>query len=138
ICKQLDIESENYYSKNLKKDKKLNRGKIIYGIVKNVTTFDSDNTGVFISTEYGDGLIHQNEITYNKYDYYDLKNIFTQGDKIPVYVLGYNKDNLNLGFKQLIGTEFENEYYDILNNYDIDIVENLTDDDINYDFRIEL
>lgn len=138
ICKQLDKESASYYSKNLKRDKKLNRGKILYGIVKNVTTFDSANIGVFVSTEYGDGLIHQNEITYNKYDYYDLKNIFTQGDKIPVYVLGYNKDNLNLGFKQLIGTQFENEYYDILNNYDVDILENLTDDDITYDFRIEL
>ncbi|WP_323788759.1 RNA-binding domain-containing protein [Psychroserpens sp.] len=138
ICKQLDKESKNYYSKNLKRDKKLNRGKIIYGIVKNVTTFDSDNTGVFISTEFGDGLIHQNEITYNKYDYYDLNNIFTKGDKIPLYVLGYNNENLVLGFKQLIGTRFENEYYDILNNYDIDITENLTDEEINSDFRIEL
>lgn len=138
ICKQLDKESDNYYSKNLKKDKKLNRGKIIYGIVKNVTTFDSDNTGVFISTEYGDGLIHQNEITYNKYDYYDLKNIFSKGDKIPVYFLRYNKGNLNLGFKQLIGTRYEKEYYDILNHYDIDIDETLTEEDFNYDFRTEL
>ncbi|GHC60992.1 RNA-binding domain-containing protein [Ulvibacter litoralis] len=138
ICKQLDKESQNYYSKNLKRDKKLNRGKIIYGIVKNVTTFDSDNIGVFISTEFGDGLIHQNEITYNKYGYYDLNNIFTKGDKIPLYVLGYNNENLVLGFKQLIGTRFENEYYDILNNYDIDITENLTDEEINSDFRIEL
>ena len=138
ICKQLDKESKYYYSKNLKRDKKLNRGKIIYGIVKNVTTFDSDNIGIFISTEFGDGLIHQNEITYNKYDYYDLNNIFTKGDKIPLYVLGYNNENLVLGFKQLIGTRFENEYYDILNNYDIDITENLTDEEINSDFRIEL
>lgn len=138
ICKQLDRESENYYSKNLKRDKKLNRGKIIYGIVKNVTIFDSDNIGVFISTEYGDGLIHQNEITYNKYDYYDLKKIFTKGDRIPAYVIGYNNKNLILGFKQLIGTRYENEYYDILNNYDIDITENLTDEEINSDFRIEL
>lgn len=138
ICKQLENESENYYSKNLKKDKKLNIGKIIYGIVKNVTTFDSYNKGVFISTEFGDGLIHQNEIAYNKYDYYDLNNIFTKGDKIPVYVLGYNNDNLVLGFKQLIGTRFENEYYDIVNNYDVEITENLTEEEINSDFKIEL
>lgn len=138
ICKQLDTKSINYYSKNLRKDKKLNRGTIINGIVKNTTTFNSDNIGVFISTEYGDGLIHQNEITYNRYDYYDLKNIFLKGNKIPVYVIGYNKDNLILGFKQLIGTQYENEYYDIINHYDNDIEEALTEEDINYDFRIEL
>lgn len=138
ICKQLDNESENYYSKNLKKDNKLNRGKIIYGIVKNLTVFDSDNIGVFISTEYGDGLIHQNEIFFNKYDYYDLENIFSIGDKIPVYVIGYNKGHLVLGFKQLIGTQFENEYNDIINHYNIDIDEVLTEEDINYNFRIEL
>ncbi len=138
ICKQLDKQSKYYYSKNLKRDKKLNRGKIIYGIVKNVTTFDSNSKGVFISTEFGDGLVHQNEITYNKYDYYDLNIIFTKGDKIPVYVLGYNNENLVLGFKHLIGTRFENEYYDILNNYDIDISESLTDEEINSDFKIEL
>lgn len=138
ICKQLDTESSEYYSKNLKKDKKLNSGEIIYGVVKNVTTFNSDNIGVFISTEFGDGLIHQNEITYNKYDYYDFRKIFSTGDKIPVYVIGYNNDNLTLGFKQLIATEYEDEYYDIINNYDIDIEETLTEEDINYDFRIEL
>ena len=138
ICKQLDEFSENYYSKNLKKDKKFKEGDIIYGIVKNITVFNSTTCGVFISTELGDGMIHQSEISYNYTSLNDIKHIFTQGDKIPVYVLGYNKDNLNLGFKQLIGTLFENEYYDILDNYDIDILENLTDGDLNYDFRIEL
>lgn len=138
ICKQLHKESDNYYSNNLRKDDKLKSGQIIYGIVKNVTIFDSDNIGVFISTEYGDGLIHQNEITYNKYDYYDVKNIFSKGDKIPVYVISYNKDNLNLGFKQLIGTSYENEYYDIINNYDLEVEESLTEEDINFEFLIEL
>jgi len=138
ICKQLDEFSENYYSKNLKKDKKFKEGDIIYGIVKNITVFNSTSCGVFISTELGDGMIHQSEISYDYTSLNDIKHIFTKGDKIPVYVLGYNKDNLNLGFKQLIGTLFENEYYDILDNYDIDILENLTDGDLNYDFRIEL
>lgn len=138
ICKQLDIESGNYYSKNLKKNKKLNIGKIIYGSIKNITLFNSTTFGVFISTEFGDGMIHQSEISYNYISLNDIKHIFNEGDKIPVYVLGYNNDNLNLGFKQLIGTLFEDEYYDILSNYDIDILENLSNDDINYDFRIEL
>jgi hypothetical protein len=138
ICKQLDEFSENYYSKNLKKDKKFKEGDIIYGNVKNITVFNSTSCGVFISTELGDGMIHQSEISYDYTSLNDIKHIFTKGDKIPVYVLGYNKDNLNLGFKQLIGTLFENEYYDILDNYDIDILENLTDGDLNYDFRIEL
>src|SRR5690554_7661772 len=60
------------------------------------------------------------------FPYTTLFRSFTKGDKIPVYVLGYNNDNLVLGFKQLIGTRFENEYYDIVNNYDVEITENLT------------
>ncbi len=138
ICRQLDNTSENYYSKNLKKDIKLKRGKIIYGVVEYITTFDSDNIGVFITTEYGNGLIHQNELTDKRYDYYDLKNVFSRGDKIPVFVIGYNRDKLNLGFKQLIGTKYEKEYYDIINHYDIDIEDTLTDEDFNFDFLIEL
>lgn len=138
ICKQLDNESENYYSKNLKKVNKLNKGDIIFGIVKNITTFDSENIGIFISTEYGDGLIHQNEITNDKFDYYDLKSIFFKGDKIPVFVNSHINDKLNLGLKQLIGTKYENEYFDILNNFYIDNEDNLTEEDINYDFQIEV
>jgi exosome complex RNA-binding protein Csl4 len=138
ICKQLDENSENYYSKNLKIDKSVKKGDIIYGKVKNVTTFDNGNIGIFILTEYGDGLIYQSEITYNVNNHYDFKKIFKIGDKIPVFVIGLNLNNLTLGFKQLIGTKYEKEYYQTLNNFDFDIEETLSDEDINYDFRIEL
>src|SRR5690606_38502646 len=98
----------------LKKDYRVKNHEIIQGVVKNVTLFDSENIGVFVSTEYGDGLIHQSEISNYKFDYLETKNIFSKGDKIPVFVISYNKDNLNLGFKQLIGTRFENKYFEIL------------------------
>lgn len=138
ICKQLEFPSDNFYSKNSKKDQKLTRGDIIYGKIKNVTTFESTNFGVFISTEYGDGLIHQNNLTNAKLDLYDVKNIFKIGDKIPVYVLVHNEDKINFSLKHLIGTKYEAEYYDIFNHYELDEEDLLSDADLNYDFKIEI
>ncbi|MCB0752362.1 MAG: hypothetical protein KDC52_12885, partial [Ignavibacteriae bacterium] len=40
--------------------------------------------------------------------------------------------------KQLIGTEYENDYYDILNQYGFDLSEDLTEEEFNNDFRIEV
>ncbi|MCB0474811.1 MAG: putative DNA binding domain-containing protein [Flavobacteriaceae bacterium] len=138
ICQQFDVDSVNYYSKNLKQNTVLKIGDVISGVVKCVKTFDSNNTGIFISTEYGDGLLHQNQISDSYYNFYDYKTIFSLGDKIPVYFMGYNGDKLNLGFKQLIGTEYENDYYDILNQYGFDLSEDLTEEEFNNDFRIEV
>lgn len=138
ICQQFDVDSENYYSKNLKQNTVLKKGEVISGVIENVKTFDSNNIGLFISTEYGDGLLHQNQIFDGYYDLYDIKTVFSVGDKIPVYFLGYNGDKLNLGFKQLIGTKYKNEYYEILNQYAFELEEELTEEDVNNDFRIEI
>lgn len=138
ICQQLNKSSKNYLSNNLNFKSTLTRGEIFYGIIKNVATFSTGSIGIFLSTKYGDGLLHQNEVSDDLIDPDEIKSIFTSGDKIPVYLIGYSGDNLTLGFKQLIGTHFEQEYYEIIHNYDYDIDIELTEEDLNEDFHIEI
>ena len=138
IAKQLPESSKYYYSTN-NKSEKINVGDIIDGEVKNIKDY-----GVFVSTEIGDGLIHLKNISYSFYDFNNLSNIFKIGDKIPVFIREIGDDKIDLSFKDLIGTDFENKYYDIIKNKnEVDEFENVEFDEIsteqdNFSIEVEI
>ncbi|MBI3754872.1 MAG: 30S ribosomal protein S1 [Deltaproteobacteria bacterium] len=74
----------------------LEEGKIVDGIVKNIT-----NYGVFVDLGGIDGLLHVSDISWGK-----IKNpsdIFKVGDTISVKILKFNKaeNKISLGLKQM-------------------------------------
>jgi len=133
IAKQLDISSENYYSKNNLLDKSLIQDTIVIGTVKNTVDY-----GIFVSTEYGDGLIHLSNISYDYFNKDDISFLFKKGDKIPVYILNANDGKLELSLIDLIGTKYEAKYYEIIEFFSIDSLEETDAEESNLDFTIEL
>lgn len=138
VAKQINPDSKDYFSKNTLEDKIPKKGEIIYGTIKNITVFDSNSFGVFVSTEYGDGLIHENYITNSSFEKGNLLSLFNKGDKIPVYILNYRENKLELSLVDLIGTKFEKEYYDIFKFYGLDNLDDISEEEFNYSYRIEL
>lgn len=133
--KQLREESENFYSENLLKDRDPINGMVLIGKIKNITEY-----GIFVSTEYGDGLVHLSKISYTYFDKSDLPILFKVGEQIPVYVLDDYDNKLNLSLKDLIGTKYQKQYYDLIQFYDVDSLDEIRDDDneTNFIFKMEL
>ncbi len=104
--KQLDIEDPNFLSKNLNYDNLPQIGTIITGRVKRIVDF-----GIFISSEYGDGLLHLNNLDNEFGDKTESLKYFQEGEEIFVTLINIDKERrLEFGFKQLIGTTYENYY----------------------------
>lgn len=133
IAKQLDVSLEDYFSKNNLLNKALIQGTIIIGTVKSTVDY-----GIFISTEYGDGLIHLSNISYDYFDKNDLSFLFKKGDKIPVYVLNVIDGKLELSLTRLIGTKYEAKYFEIIEFFSVESLEEPDTEDGNLDFVIEL
>ena len=74
----------------------LEDGKIIEGIIKNIT-----NYGVFVDLGGIDGLLHITDISWGKTKH--LSQIFKVGDRITTKILKFNKEEkkISLGLKQL-------------------------------------
>lgn len=115
IVKQFEKDSDNFYSKNLKEIPKLKKGSIIHGIVKSIEDY-----GVFITTDYGDGLIHKSQISFELIEPHDLYKIFKVNEEVFVKVLNYTKDKIELTFKGLIGSKYDDYYLEKLELIDID------------------
>lgn len=111
VAKQLEIDNPNYKSKNRKENKLPHLDTIILGKVKAIT-----DIGVFISSIYGDGLLHNNDIDDDIWSKNELEMIFKHDMEIIVIVKSVSKAKrkFSVGFKQLIGTEYEEYYYDFL------------------------
>lgn len=133
IAKQLETTSRNYYSKNNLRDKSLIQDTIVIGTVKSTVEY-----GIFVSTEYGDGLIHLSKISYDFFNKENISLLFKKGDKIPVYILNVNEGKLDLSLIDLIGTKYEEQYYEIIEFFGVDRLEETEDDESNLDFIIEL
>jgi len=133
IAKQLETTSENYYSKNNLLDKSIIQDTIVIGTVKSTV-----NYGIFVSTEYGDGLIHFSKISYDFFNKEDISLLFKKGDKIPVYILNVDDGKLELSLIDLIGTKYEERYYEIIEFFGADRLEKTEDEESNLDFIIEL
>ncbi|WP_432671001.1 RNA-binding domain-containing protein [Flavobacterium sp. SM2513] len=112
ISKQLAFSNENYLSNNNINVLIPKINSIIYVTVKDTQPF-----GVFVETDYGDGLIHLNNVSTTFFERGLFPIIFKKGRKIPAVFLKYEKDKIELSLKDLIGTEYEEEYWDILENF---------------------
>ena len=112
ISKQLDLENENYLSLNNINFLMPETNSIIYVTVKDTQPF-----GVFVETDYGDGLIRINNVSPKHFERRLFPIIFNKGRKIPAIFLKYESDKIELSLKDLIGTEYEEEYWDILENF---------------------
>lgn len=104
--KQLQTDDQNFLSQNINISFKPKLRTILPGIVKKIVEF-----GIFINTEYGDGLIHISNLC----DEFDLNtsclSYFKEGEEVFVKLLLISDDGkLEFGFKQLIGTNYESYY----------------------------
>jgi len=73
----------------------LEEGKIVQGIVKNITDY-----GIFVDLGGVDGLLHITDISWGRVNH--PSELFQLGDEIEVVVLSYNKaeEKVSLGLKQ--------------------------------------
>lgn len=91
----------------------LEEGKIIEGIVKNITDY-----GIFIDLGGIDGLLHVTDISWGKMT--KPADNFSKGDKITVKVLSFDKakERVSLGLKQLA----ENPWDRITDRYSVNTI----------------
>lgn len=106
IAKQFSPESINYHSNSLPPNFMHKEGEIVWCIVKDVV-----NYGVFLSTDYRDGLMHISKISTEPIDEKQLANLFKPGEKIPCKVINSDQRKLELSFVGLIDTPEEDFYY---------------------------
>lgn len=80
----------------------LQEGQVIQGVVKNIT-----NYGVFIDIGGVDGLLHITDMTWGRIAH--PSELVKIGEKIPVKVLSFDKENekISLGMKQLTENPWE-------------------------------
>lgn len=133
ISKQLALDNENYFSKNNIDTLIPEINSVIYVTVKDTQPF-----GVFVETDYGDGLIHLNNVSTKYFERDLFPIIFNKGRRIPAVFLKYEKDKIDLSLKDLIGTEYEEEYLDILENFYYDPDEDISSSELNdINFKVE-
>ncbi len=82
---------------------KLEKGQVIEGEVKNMTSF-----GVFVDLGGIDGLLHITDISWGRINH--PEEVLKLGDKINVVILDYddNKKRISLGLKQLTSHPWDN------------------------------
>lgn len=133
IAKQIEKDSPNFYSKNNLEYKFAKSGDIIYGTIINTTEY-----GFFVSTKFGDGLVHISEISSYYFDKNQIQYIFKKGMRLPLYVLNHINDKLQLSLSKLFNTEYEKYYLYSINYLDLDEVENETEEEFDFNSKIEL
>jgi len=133
ISKQLPFDNENYSSENNIDALIPEINSVIYVTVKDTQPF-----GVFVETDYGDGLIRIKNVSIKYFERNLFPIIFNKGRRIPAVFLKYEKDKIELSLKDLIGTEYEEEYFDILDNYYYEPDEDFSSSELNdINFKVE-
>jgi predicted RNA-binding protein with RPS1 domain len=129
IVKQHALTSPDYYSENLSAQTRIKKGLIISGMVKRIEDY-----GVFVTTIYGDGLLHKSQISFGWIESSDIKRIFSIKERIKVKILEI-EPKIEFTFKGLYGTDFS-EYY----SSKLQIVESEYNDDNDHEdlqYKIE-
>lgn len=133
ISKQLALDNENYLSRKNFNVLLPEKNSVIYVTVKKTVGY-----GIFVETDFGDGLIHMNNILINDFDSDSFTSIFKKGRRIPAVLLKNETDKIDLSLKDLIGTEYEEEYLDLLENFQYDPDEDISIPEANdINFKIE-
>ncbi len=89
----LELERESKRSATLES---IHEGKVVEGIVKNITEY-----GVFVDLGGVDGLLHITDISWGRVKH--PSELFSVGDKITVKILSFDleKEKVSLGMRQL-------------------------------------
>lgn len=131
IVKQLDPDSTHYSSKNLSKVTSVKKGTIVSGVVKRIESY-----GIFISTIYGDGLLHNSQISFEYIDSADITSIFSLKEKIFIKVLEV-RPKIEFTFKGLYGTDYSDYYTSKIQLLDDDSFQDRSFDDFQYKIEYE-
>ncbi|NLN61183.1 MAG: 30S ribosomal protein S1 [Deltaproteobacteria bacterium] len=109
LSRRAILEAERE-SEKIKTLENLEEGKIVEGIIKNITDY-----GIFIDLGGVDGLLHVTDMSWGRMT--RPSGAFARGDKITVKVLSFDRERerVSLGLKQLM----ENPWDSILSRYPI-------------------
>ncbi|MDX9745640.1 MAG: 30S ribosomal protein S1 [Syntrophales bacterium] len=109
LSRRAILEAERE-SEKIKTLENLEEGKIVEGIIKNITDY-----GIFIDLGGVDGLLHVTDMSWGRMT--RPSGAFARGDKITVKVLSFDRERerVSLGLKQLM----ENPWDTILSRYPI-------------------
>jgi|GEM_PF-1701416 len=102
VARQLAPEDPNYLSENLLKNQPA-----LYEII-NAAVVNIVDYGVFLSTKYGDGLLHNSRIYGNQLKEKELKKIFKIGNELKVQVV--NTEKLSFSVIDLLSTIYKDDY----------------------------
>lgn len=137
-CSQLTLDDKNFYSEKIL-DVKPAVGHIVKGKVKAISDY-----GLFVTTIYGDGLLHINNLTDNYWDYSLLCKIFKQNQEIFLVIKNINaEDKIDYSFEELRETNYRGEYWNLVAKITTIINENeyydkTNEKDLKNDHLIEL
>ncbi|WP_316819235.1 RNA-binding domain-containing protein [Pedobacter nyackensis] len=102
VARQLPQEDTNYYSENQFKNQPV-LYEIVNAAVKTVVDY-----GVFLSTKYGDGLLHNSKIYSEPLKEPELKKLFKPGYELKVQIASTEK--LSFSVMALSDTIYKEEY----------------------------
>lgn len=90
------VLEEEYYKKKEETLKSLEEGKIVQGIVKNLTDY-----GAFIDLGGIDGLLHITDMSWGRVNH--PSDLFKIGDEVEIKILKFDRleEKVSLGYKQL-------------------------------------
>jgi len=112
VAKQPNANVEGYIcNNNLSGIVKI--GELIEGQIKSIEEY-----GIFVSSYWGDGLLHRANISNHLWDRKNLQTYFRIGNRITTKVISIEDKKVGLSFKELIGTVEEDKYFDFVNYVD--------------------
>lgn len=126
IVKQHIKTSPHYYSQNLSIQSALKKGLIVSGVVKRIEDY-----GVFVTTQYGDGLLHKSQISFDWIESSDIKRIFSLKESIKVKVLEI-KPKVAFTFKGLYGTDYSEYFTSKLQILENEFIDDYDKEDLQY------
>ncbi|MCY6483196.1 30S ribosomal protein S1 [Clostridium aestuarii] len=111
VLSRKEVEKKEIENKREKLWASLKKGEKRIGIVRRLAKF-----GAFVDLGGIDGLIHNSNLSWKRVN--NPSEIVSEGDKVEVYVLDFDKDNgrISLGLKDIE----ENPWNNVVNKYKID------------------
>ncbi len=102
LSRKAVLEEENAHKKRKTLDG-LTEGKVVRGVVKNITEY-----GAFIDLGGIDGLLHKTDMSWGRINH--PSELFVVGDEVEVTVLKFDpeKERVSLGYKQRTADPWEN------------------------------
>ncbi len=112
VAKQPNRNAQEYFCRNNLRGQ-IKVGDIVEGKVKSVEKYS-----VFITSYWGDGLLHIKNISTHFWDEERLNTYFGKGDLVTTKVINIEEGKIALSYIDLIDTEEEDRYFNFINYVD--------------------